>query len=69
MCSVGRGNVFSFLAKVFSFRPNVFTWAGDVFGEEGESSEGERRGGGALGMRAWTGWQVALGLNVALGPG
>ena len=38
MCSVGRGNVFSFLpnvfsfrAKVFAFRPNVFTLAGEVF--------------------------------------
>ena len=30
---------------------------------------GERRGGGALGLRAWTGWQVALGLIIALGLG
>lgn len=34
MCSVGRGNVFSFLPNVFTFRPNVFK-------EEGE--RGERR--------------------------
>ncbi|MDE0235447.1 MAG: hypothetical protein OXM62_10600 [bacterium] len=26
-------------------------------------------GGGALGMRVLTGWQVALGLIMALGPG
>ena len=38
MCSVGRGDVFSFWANVFSFwpdvftfRPNVFTLAGEVF--------------------------------------
>ena len=30
---------------------------------------GERRGAGALGMRAGTGWQIALELIVALGPG
>ena len=47
MCSVGWGNVFSFLpnvfsfwAKVFTFRPNVFTLAGEVFSEEGKSGEG-----------------------------
>ena len=47
MCSVGWGNVFSFLpdvfsfrAKVFTFPPNVFTLAGEVFSEEGKSGEG-----------------------------
>ena len=29
----------------------------------------ERRSERALGMRAWTGWPIALGLTVALGPG
>ena len=47
MCSVDRGNVFSFLPDVFSFRanvssfrPNVFTFGPDVFSEEVERGEG-----------------------------
>ena len=66
MCSVGWGDVFSFLPNVFSFRanaftfrPNVFTLAGAVFSEEGERSEGrevrpERRG------TARVGWVVQM---------
>ena len=49
MCSVGRGNVFSFGANVFSFWPDVFTLAGQVFsfrwralvGDRGRRDEGD----------------------------
>ena len=36
---------------------------------EGRGKSSERRRGLALGVRVWTGWQVALGLIMALGPG
>ena len=49
MCSVGRGNVFSFGANVFSFgpdvftfRPNVFTLAGQVFSFRWRALVGDR---------------------------
>ena len=56
MCSLDRGdvfsfggnvfsfwaNVFSFWANVFSFRPDVFTSEGQVFSEEGKRAEGRR---------------------------
>ncbi len=72
MCSLRPPNVFSFWPDVFTFPPDVFSLAGDVFSEE--VKRGERRGvrvggGSALGMRAWTGWRVALGLIMVLGPG
>ena len=38
MCSVGQGDVFSFLPDVFSFLPNVFSFGPDVFTFEGNVS-------------------------------
>ena len=79
VCSVGGGDVFSFWGNVFSFGPDVFSFRANVFSFEGQvfSEEGtraERRavrveGGSALRGRVWTGWQIALGLIMALGPG
>ena len=47
MCSLNRGDVFSFWANVFSFRPDVFTFRPDVFIFEGQvfSEEGKRAEG------------------------
>ena len=43
MCSVGWGDVFSFLPNVFSFRPNVFTSQPNVFTSEGHVFSFRRR--------------------------
>ena len=42
MCSVGRGNVFSFWPDVFTFRLNVFTLAGQVFSFRWRALVGDR---------------------------
>ena len=75
-------NVFTFEGNVSTLAGDVFSFRRCALVGDGARTEGEiprlrcaalgmttAAGGGALGLRAWTGWQVALGLIMALGHG
>ena len=74
MCSVSGGCV-HFGGRCVQFSAVRLGWGWGMEGRRDSSAplrcarNDNSGGGGALGMRAWTGWQVALGLIMALGPG